>query len=131
MSTPAQLRVISQPQNFRSGINNGGSQIPRYRLVSKDLTGVDRIQLATAATQVPAGVTDIEIDPGASESYQRFGKVKVLTGAAFGIGDRIITDSTGRAIVGATPATDRYFGTAVTASTGPNDYAEVELAIYP
>lgn len=129
-ATLTSLRTITQPNNYRPGKNAGTVQIPRYRIVALDVTGVDQVALAVSSTDLLFGVTDIEIDPnGREDSIQVGGKAKVQTGAAFNIGDKLTSDSTGRAV----PATETaaspvsILGRAVTASSGADDFAEVEL----
>lgn len=129
MGTSTSTSVNTQPNYWRDGVNTDAIVIPKNSIVQMDTTAAKGIKRAAAVGNILLGVTDIDIAIGEDQSYQRNGKCRVLTGAAFNRGDKLTTDATGRAIVSTTPATDGLIGRALTASLAANDLAEVELDI--
>src|SRR4051812_10770432 len=97
-ATPTSLPKITQPSYQRTGDNQSGADIPQYRIVKRDVSGVGLIALDDSNAGFIVGVTTEKIYSGRAGSVQEAGMPVVETGGAFAIGDRLTSDATGRAI---------------------------------
>lgn len=125
-----QPRSITQPSCFRPGISEEVADIAPNLILAAG-TGVDGVLKATGASDELLGVSVETMEPGAARSYQRDGKVAVLSGAAVAIGALVTADATSRAVTAAASATStaRILGRAVTAASGAGELIEVELTV--
>jgi hypothetical protein len=65
----------------RAGLNTGGAQIPKCRIVRRH-TLTDSVRLCSAATQQPLGVSMADIEEDVTGDIQTTGKTIIETGAA-------------------------------------------------
>lgn len=123
-----QARAIVSSDGVRPGVNDTGAAIAAHLILRLDpANGVDRIRLATAATQALYGVSMQIIPDAGSGDVQTEKKAVVLAGAAVAIGDTVVADATSRAI--ASTADNQFIlGTAITLALAAGDEIEVELA---
>lgn len=124
------LERIDDPSCYRSGKNPAGTaNIAAKRLLKAATTAKDVVAVASATTDIPAGVSTEIIYGGASASYQVSGRAIVTSGAAVNIGDQITTDANGKGVPASQSpgATQRVWGRAVTATTGTDEDFEIEL----
>lgn len=129
--TTTRVRTITQPSNFRTRINEGAADITRGKIL-KYGTGVDGAALSTSSGDEFCGVS-VETMEGTTagaipRSAQIAGKAMVTSGGVIAIGDKLTSDSSGRAIT-ATGTNQSTIGTAETAATGANQDVECELSI--
>lgn len=127
MTTPER---IDEPSCYRSGKNpSGTANIVAKRLLKAATTAKDTVAVASATTDIPAGVSTETIYGGASASYQVSGRAVVTSGAAVAIGDQITTDANAKAIPATQSpgATQRVWGRAVTSASGADEDIEIEL----
>ena len=116
---------ISQPSYHRTGINAGSAAIV-VGTILKRTTGEQEVDVATAASDAFAGIAIEDMPVGIGRSVQVDGVAIVRTGAAIAIGDKLTTDSTGRAVP-VSSSSQNIIGVAVTAATAADQTVSVEL----
>jgi hypothetical protein len=122
-----EARQIVPDGAVRAGLNTSGVTIPKHRIV-RDHTLTDAIQIATAATQNPKGISMQQILADVTGDVQVAGKAVLEAGAAVAKGDLLTSDGSGRGIATTTPG-NFVIGKAVTATiTGAGDLIEVEMS---
>lgn len=85
------------------------------------------IQLTTAATQEPCGVSMQAIPNGLTGDVQRAGRATIESGASVAVNDRVGSDSVGRCVPVTAPG-EFVIGTADTSAGVAGVIVEVELA---
>lgn len=108
------------------GLNVDGSTIPNNRIVRRG-TNTDDVRLATAASQAPRGVSMQAIPPSVTGDVQVAGRATIESGSALALGDRVGSDSVGRAVVVVNPG-DFVIGTVETTASASGIIVEVALA---
>lgn len=130
MAGPTQPRQTGTPSNFFPGgaKNNSGDTIAKNLIVMRDGT-TDGIELADGATGPLCGITDQDIEDGKTGDVQIRGRKPVLSGAAVSIGDKLTSDSQGRAVPLTYSASTPQIcvGTANTAASGANELVECDM----
>lgn len=123
-----QLESITAPNNFRTGINLSGTDIPSKRILKMGATR-NEVALASTVSDAFVGVSDEIIYNGKSQSYQRGGRTILTSGGAVAIGDTITSDGNGKGITATQSpgATQRVIGYACTATTGTDQDFECDL----
>lgn len=125
------VRTIEQPSCFRNRHNTGAADIIRGKILTPSTTEVDGCALATSATASFCGVS-VETMQGSTNgvitrSAQISGVAAVIPGAQIAIGDKLTSDSTGRAVVATTG--DTVVGTARTAASAAVTTFSLETAV--
>jgi hypothetical protein len=116
---------ISQPSYHRTGINAGSTAIVVGTILKRG-TGEQEVDIATAASDAFAGIAIEDMPVGIGRSVQVDGVAVVRTGAAVAIGDKLTSDSTGRAVP-VSSTSQNIIGVAVTAATAADQTVSVEL----
>jgi hypothetical protein len=118
---------ISQPNYFRNGINVAGTAVVPGRILRYSTTTEQAYNgYATSPAESFYGVSVEESDAGQARSVQVDGIAVVTSGAAFSIGTKLTTDSTGRAIASVSNA-QNIIGVALQESLGADQDVSVEL----
>lgn len=126
------VRTIEQPSCFRNRHNTGAADIIRGKILTPSTTEVDGCALATSATASYCGVS-VETMQGSTNgvitrSAQISGVAAVIPGAQIAIGDKLTSDSTGRAIP-VTLTSQTVIGTARTAASAAVTTFSLETAV--
>lgn len=133
--------AVDQGLEKRDGIVKT-TAVPPYRFVQVDAAGYDYIKLAGANSKLlgvgPAGLHDQDDDTNAGSvgdqmEYYRGGRVKIQLGGTVAVGDFVKSDSTGRAVVIATPAessASQYVGGQCLVGGDVNDVGQIEIMLF-
>lgn len=129
--TTARDATLTEPTCYRSGINEGAASISRGYIL-KYGAAFGGCALSTSSSDRFFGVA-LETMEGSTagartRSVQRSGRAMVVAGAACSIGDKLTTDSSGRAIP-ATGTNQSVLGTALLAASTAGDEIVVELEL--
>ncbi len=133
--------AVDQGLEKRDGICKT-TAIPPYRFVEVDAAGYDYIKLAGANSKLlgvgPAGIHDQDGTSNAADlddqvEYYRGGRVKIELGGTVAVGDFVKSDSTGRAVVIATPAESadsQYVGGQCLVGGAVGDVGQIEIMLF-
>lgn len=129
--TASAVRTITEPSCTRGRHNEGAATITRGHILKYGSTQ-DGCALATSSSDEFCGVSLEDMEGTTygqviTRSVQIAEKAMVISGAAIAIGDRLTTDSTGRAIP-ATGTNQSVIGVAESAAAGANVEVECELS---
>ena len=121
-------RVVKSPEGLRGGLNESGTDIGAFLVVSWDTT-FEQVVLPAAQASPMAGVTTEVFTDGDGVRYtlQTEGMAKCTAGAAISIGDEVMPETTGK--VNTRTGTKSIVGTAKTAAAADGDIVEVELKL--
>lgn len=129
--TASAVRTITEPSCKRGRHNEGAATITRGHILKYGSTQ-DGCALATSSSDEFCGVSLEDMEGTTygqviTRSVQIGGKAMVISGDAISIGDRLTTDSSGRAIP-ATGTNQSVIGVAESAATGADEEVECELS---
>lgn len=122
---PTARRIVPDGA-VRAGLNTDSDTIPKNRIVRRH-TLTDSVRLTTDADQQPLGVSMAAIEVNVTGDIQVAGKTVIESGAAISKGDRVGSDTVGRAITITDPG-DYVVGIADIAATGSGEEIEVTMS---
>lgn len=108
---------------FLAGADLSGTAT-QYRFVK--ISANNTVVLASGATDEIVGVLQNRPKQNQGATVAMDGRLKVVAGAALVIGDRVTSDSAGRAIA-TTTAGNSSFGVVVHSAANANELAEIEV----